>query len=554
MVNNYREAVSTANNERNEANRRARNEQAAREKAEQEQARLSTVLNKEVSGLNARINAVDSKMSGLRSEVYSVANEINRNCQSAVSRLSENLGSAVRNFNTRINEERKKTRAAIESQTVSFNRAIDSERRDRAAAVEQLGNDMRAYANNLAENLASEMEENNTFLTGLIEEQGRTFDLMLSEQKSELTEKINKNHTVIKNEMAKMDSRVAGIEDNLANVGRRVTEMETTNSLHEATASFWISAAQDVAKNIENSRHDLHYPGRFRAVVEQLRRAETDFADKAFQSALNVGREACEETLNLYADVGMAEVEWLKQYGLWEYALAETESKLKEYGELNFSIETTEGAEKVEARIDFWTNGALEEIGGDLDGLKNEMGDAQKQKIENLMNGAAKLADLQLRMECALELAREKLIESQIRHDIAADAADLLGECFALLDRDGSYVGRDERMPYVVNLKNHDTKEEITIVCEGKGKIEIDTRLPVNSAETHARFGQDAGDALAELDGCGGMSSGPLVTKRGYENRSSDRECLFNINTIQDTEVNIPTRQRTRARRTTIRV
>ncbi|MCL2196184.1 MAG: hypothetical protein FWB77_01070 [Treponema sp.] len=300
--------------------------------------------------------------------------------------------------------------------------------------------------------------------------------------------------------------------------------IEAKENNHKKLAEFWISQTQAYIKDIEQYRHEMFTPGDLNKLKGKLNQMLSDMKNEAYQSAISTARSLFNEAVDLKENVLNAETEWLYYHGLFTRTLAGTETKLNECKELRFTFDMEHGTETVDAKVNYWTCGSLDEVSESISDVKQKTGQIQSVSTKQLIEHIDSLNKQNVKMDAASEEAKNAMILSQNRAEMANKLADALEEA-AWKCEDIVYEGGEHDQPVHIKFSDGMGNEIVAIITP-----EINTQNMSNKLELHF-FDQKNDEKerqkwIASIENGlkqDGLEVGNVQCVKGYEVKASDK-------------------------------
>jgi len=387
----------------------------------------------------------------------------------------------------------------------TLNRTLNNE-------ITGLHDDMRRMSN----------EQNRRF-----REQADEYNKRLQEQKTainDIKQQSEKNRQELQNQINGINARIEAKENN-----------------HKKLAEFWISQTRAYINDIEQYRHEMFTPGDLKKLKGKLEQMLSDMKNEAYQSAISTARGLFNDAVDLKEVVLNAETEWLYYHGLFMRTLADTEVNLNYCEKLQFTFDMEHGTETVDARVNYWTNGSLDEVSVSISGVKQKTEQIQSVSTQQLIEYIDVLNKQKVKMKVASDEAKEAMILSQNRSEMANKLADALEEV-AWKCEDIIYEGGEQDQPVHVKLSDGMGNEIVAIITP-----EINTQNMSNKLELHF-FDQKNDEKerrkwIASIENGlkqEGLEVGEAKCVKGYEAKPSDKMDVKDINAAAQRKVERP--------------
>lgn len=378
-------------------------------------------------------------------------------------------------------------------------------------------NDANAKAAELSRVLNAEISGLNSEIKKMAQEQNRRLKCQ--------ADGFNRTIEEIKNQMEQDKLE-------LQNAIKEVQEsLDAKEQSHKQMAEFWLEQVSAFIDDIANYRHELFAPNQLNLLRSQLALIGQDMEGEAYQSAISSGRSLFERTANLKDIVVNAEVEWSHYYNELLKLLAQVKSDINYSNDMKFVIETENGDEEIDSQIDYWTEGGLKAIATVVQEIDERIQDAENISTEELV---AMIAELKRNSEQIREVqckAKEALIASQLRADMAGTMADALAgagwECTGY-----TYEGDECNKPLHIKFEDGNGNEIVAIISPDKVNDTLANNLAINFFDPYNNDESMRGiwvDSIKSTLDEAGLNAGTPTCREGYEVKSSDNEQIRNI-------------------------
>jgi len=402
---------------------------------------------------------------------------LNNTLNSEVAGLHEDVGQIARDQNRRLRQQTREHQRQIQQQADSVNRTID----DLSARMES----QRVALNKSIEQVRQQGEQNRQQLQSAID-----------------------------------------------SVNSRIDASDARDTSHKSLAEFWISQSQAFIKDIGQYRHNMFTPGQLAKWQNELDTIQQqEMAQGAYQTAMASARSAFNNVVELKENVVDAETEWAIYHSAYVNAMAEAQSNLDAFQNLQFTIAMEHGDETVDANIDYWTDSALSRISSALAEVKAKEGKIQEVPTNELIKMLDKLDEISTQMEVAANEAKEALISSQQRTEMANRLTGALADCGWDFheDRDGvAYEGNEFNRPVHIKMSDGMDNEIVAIISPDAdlgNNLELNFFYETNDHERQQAWIQSMKNSLEE----GGLNVSSPTCRPGYVFKASDAHELRDI-------------------------
>lgn len=355
--------------------------------------------------------------------------------------------------------------SALEGQLRQAQRQIDEQRR-------------------AADRRHQEFERSIGNLSAELQATTRDFQARLTEQGAEFARRVGQLDQRLDEQRREYRSLIA---EQAAHVEQQFARIAAQRRSAAQLAGQWLADAQTILDYIEqHQRHQQFASGELDDLKQKLLMGRGNLAAGHEQTAIGTGQDLYGEALKLQAEIEFRQQEWDAWYGEALTQVRAQLAALEVQQVARWSFDTEQGAQDLNAEIDYWSDGALS-------ALKARLTDS----LHRLEQGRATLtlADLkaeveanrpvQAELEQIVTSAKERLIASQLRVNIAQD---ILGE----LEEQGWELqehvwegqdlddGKGWKNGYHLKLRHRGGNEMITIV--------LPEETPLGSIENRVQF------------------------------------------------------------------
>ena len=429
------------------------------QRREQQAQNALNVANTKLDALNRTLN---NEISGLHSDMRSLANEQNR-------RLREQAAAVER----QIKEQTAAQDRKLQNQTDAFNRSIGDVKR--------------------------QMESQRVALQTSI---------------NEVRQRSEENRRELQSSIEEINARINAKEQN-----------------HRNIANFWIEQTQAYFNDIAQYRHDMFTPGQLAKLRSRLDLMRSDLQTGAFQAAIASARAVFNDAVDLKEEVVNAETEWNYYHSLFQQALAGTKSNLSYYQSMQFTFAAEDGEETVDAQINYWTDNALIGVGEALSKIEQQERQIDKVPKDGLIELTDSLAQLNSQMELAASRAKEALISSQIRSEMANTLIQALTE--RGWECDGvTYECNEQTEPVHVKLSDGMGNEIVAVITPDKDSDDMTNQLEINFFDPQSNDEEMRQTCISSINNGlkeSGVNVGTPVCREGFEVKPSDNITLRDI-------------------------
>ena len=376
-----------------------------------------------------------------------------------------------------------------------------------------------------------------SLITNLLQQQVND----LHDEVRTIAEAQNRRLTNLANDYARsIDELRRQRERDRAELQISLNNMKERDQNHREQAQFWVSQAEVFFADIEQYRHELFTPNQLSRLRGHLAQVQQDMQSEAYQSAIASARNIFNQAVDLKERVVQAEIEWAHYHTQFQQAFADLRSELYYHQTMQFIIDTDAGEEHLDANIDYWSNGLLSSVADAVEQISGLMERINDVPTAELISALERITELRQLLDKAREDAKDALVSSQMRAEMASTMAEHLqmaGWEFVGYTYEGSEMNAALHVKFRDNMGN----EIVTVISPENHYGELCNNMQVNFFDPYNNDESMRGiwvDGILESLRDVGLNVGRPVTQPGYEVRQSDNE------SIRDLEVTAQRKQR----------
>jgi len=304
--------------------------------------------------------------------------------------------------------------------------------------------------------------------------------------------------------------------------------IEAKDRNHRDIAEYWIAQTEAYFADIELYRHELFTPNQLSQLRTQLNQVQADIQNEAFQAAIAAARNVFNQAVDLKERVVSAEIEWAHYHSDFQHLFADVRSHLYHFQNLQYEI----GEDTVNADIDYWSHGNLSTLSSEIDEITERTCLIYELSTAELIELIARLRDIDSRMTQTAADAKEEMVCSQVRAELAdsiANTLQLSGWEFVGY----TYEGSEMNAALHIKLRDNLGNEIVTVITPQRDKennlgnnMEFNFFSDLNNDENTRNIWVAA---IIEQLRRAGLDVSKPQTKPGYENRSSDNQAIRDL-------------------------
>ena len=256
----------------------------------------------------------------------------------------------------------------------------------------------------------------------------------------------------------------AEVDGALARMNRRIAR---DRELQRRAAEAQIA---DIGKLLKLMRsqdaHARFAPGELDSLESSFQLCRSNLEGGNYQAALAGAQERYLDYQRLRLRIAEREAEWQAYLAEARRLAEEMTGAVAAAEKARFRLGEGEDAPRVEAQVDYWSDGALTELRGRVEAhLKRLRSPEELRSLssDDLERMVRELGPMEAELEGIVERAKERMIHSQLRQNLAASIlASFKGTAWAL--DDSTYERQDFRKGLHLKLKNPSEEEIVASV------------------------------------------------------------------------------------------
>lgn len=405
--------------------------------------------------------------------------------------------------------------ALLRNAAAAAETAVQAQYRERQA--KEALNNANAKVSELTKALNSEINGLNSEIKKLTKRQNER----LTQQANNFKASINELKSQMAEDKAELEQAISDIQSSL----------EKKEQSHKNIAEFWIGQTHAFFEDIQKYRHELFAPNRLNQLKLQLDQVMQDIKAEAYQSAIGSARSIFNNAAALREMVVNSEIEWSHFYNELLHELAAVKSEINYSRTMKFVFETEEGAEEIDAQIDYWTNNGLSEIENKVKIIDNQLENANELSTEKLIEMIDELKHIEADIHNVQERAKVGVLASQNRAEMAGVLADALAgkgwECTGYTYEESELV-----KPLHIKFEDGNGNEIVAVISPECINDTLANNLAVNFFDPYNNDEATRGiwiDSIRQTLSDTGLEVGTPKCRSGYEVKSSDKHELKNI-------------------------
>ena len=280
-----------------------------------------------------------------------------------------------------------------------------------------------------------------------IEKQGARFQQALKDQGARFQQ-------ALKDHRSEVDGALRAIRDDIR-ADRTRQRKAAQSQIDDLEKLFQLMRSQRA--------HERFAPGELDELESRFSLCRGNLESGNFQAALASGQERYFEYQELQLRIAERQAEWEAYLAEVRRLAEETAGAMAAAEGATYTFGEGDMSQEVEAQVDYWSEGALTDFRNRLDGHLGRLGDPEKLSTEELKQMLDEIAPMEDELSDIVERAKECLVQSQVRQNIAASILTSFEGTHWELD-DSTYEHEDFRKGLHVKLKNPAQEEIVASV------------------------------------------------------------------------------------------
>ena len=241
-------------------------------------------------------------------------------------------------------------------------------------------------------------------------------------------------------------------------------DIRTDRARQRKAAQSQIDDLENLFRLMRSQRtHERFAPGELDALESKFSLCRRNLESGNSQAALASGQERYFEYQELQLRIAEHQAEWEAYLAEVRRLAEETSGAMAAAEGATYTFAEGDMSEEVEAQVDYWSEGALTDFRNRLEGHLERLRDPEERSTEELKQMLDEIAPMEDELSSIVERAKERLVQSQVRQNIAASIlASFEGTPWEL--DDSTYEHEDFRKGLHVKLKNPAQEEIVASV------------------------------------------------------------------------------------------
>jgi hypothetical protein len=383
------------------------------------------------------------------------------------------------------------------------------------------------------------------------EQRQRQFDSQISNMSQQMRDaekanqqQLNQLRDQFNTSLQGVNQRINQLQINLQQQGQnlqnQITNLSNQIAAKEADqakrANIWLQDTKALLDAIDAGyEHEKFMPGVLSSLRSQLSLTQSNIQQGDYQAAIASAQQTFLAGQQLRLDLEQLTLEWNAYLKAAQENVAEVLALCDANFSAQFTFSTEEGAETINAEIDFWTEGKLTELRQQVATQHQRLDKPDSLTLAEIKQIIADSQQYRQQSETLTEEAREKIIASQIRQNIGQIIESSLAD-MGFEVTDAVWEETDYRRALHVKLENPAGDQMVTIIKPtqqgNKTGYHITTHLFDESSNDEEFRLERLNSMLGKLRE-EGLECGPLTCAEGTENRSSTETERLNFEQVK---------------------
>lgn len=213
--------------------------------------------------------------------------------------------------------------------------------------------------------------------------------------------------------------------------------------------------------------HERFAPGELDNIEQEFSLCRNNLESGLFETALATGQQRYLDYRKLQLRIAERQAEWEAYLAEVRRLAEETSGAMAAAEGATYTFAEGDMSQEVPAQVDYWSEAAWTDFRNRLDGHLGRLGEPEKLSTEDLKKMLDEIAPMEDELSDIVEQAKERLVQSQVRQNIAASILQSFEGTHWKLD-DSTYEHGDFRRGFHLKLKNPAQEEVVASVTPGE--------------------------------------------------------------------------------------
>lgn len=282
----------------------------------------------------------------------------------------------------------------------------------------------------------------------------------LERQEHQLRSNFNNQMKQIKQKSKKQEANIQRLDNKIDNL---IESIESKEANKKSQALAWLSEAEDALSAIDSFRHEKFVPNEYAKLKQKYELSQLNIENEVYESSISGSQVLWQKACELKTKLEQLENEWSAYFEQAVESNAKLIATCDAQTTLKLAFDVEDGSEELEVDIDFWCNGQLSSLKELAISQQNLLTHSEAMDVKNFKELIDESSKLQTDAESLTQKAKEAIILSQLRSDMASDIVDSLDRSGFTLE-DSCFEGEDERASIHLKMTNISGDEVVTII------------------------------------------------------------------------------------------
>ena len=282
----------------------------------------------------------------------------------------------------------------------------------------------------------------------------------LERQENQLRSDFNNQINQIKQKNKSQEANIRRLDNKLDNL---IESIEAKEADKRNQALSWLSEAENALSAIDSFRHEKFAPNEYAKLQQKYELSQQNIENGVYESSISGSQALWQEACELKIKLEQLENEWNTYFkqaidsNTKLIATCDAQTTLK----LAFDVE--DGSEELAVDIDYWCDGQLTQLKEMALKHQNALKHSDEMNISDFKKLIQDSQELKVNAESLTQKAKEAIVLSQLRSDMASDIVESLDSSGFHLE-DSCFEGEDERSAVHLKMRNFSGDEVVTII------------------------------------------------------------------------------------------
>lgn len=305
-----------------------------------------------------------------------------------------------------------------------------------------------------------------------LQQQGKEFNDKIGKLADWTNEELRKQRQEYCKTAAQLKNEIVSIQGNIETLRDDVDNLIKTEEARRSSAQKRLNDLEILAQDIgKNYPHERFTPGEYNKIEKTLNDAREALNSSNAQEASVYIREGLEKLTKLREEILKMQMEYELAYNETLRLITELLERIKnEDVPLKEDCANRIRTEELK-KIDFWTDGKYSKLEKELNDVKALLKqNKDKMNIDKIQKEYKRVSELETELNKILNTARNRLLASMQREDIAGIISDELADPNGFYTVDNGFESGDPKASYVISTRLNESPQspEIIVVLEPK--------------------------------------------------------------------------------------